>query len=126
MSEIEVWPGRPFPLGPTWNGRGTNFSLFSENAERVELCLFDEDDNEARIEVVDGANALHPLADVLRAARGLRHFLEQALREEMAEGVDVAHQCGPFKQAGRHSAAPAQASLRSLRKLGCVRRARNP
>ena len=37
----EVWPGRPFPLGPTWDGRGTNFSLFSENAERVELCLFD-------------------------------------------------------------------------------------
>ena len=42
--EPEVWPGRPFPLGPTWDGEGTNFSLFSENAERVELCLFDDDD----------------------------------------------------------------------------------
>jgi hypothetical protein len=40
---------------------------------------------------VDGANALHPLADVLRAARRLRHFLEQALREKMAEGIDMAH-----------------------------------
>jgi glycogen operon protein len=42
----DVWPGRPFPLGATWDGSGTNFSLFSENAERVELCLFDDDDEE--------------------------------------------------------------------------------
>ena len=41
MSERETWPGEPFPLGPRWDGQGTNFSLFSENAERVELCLFD-------------------------------------------------------------------------------------
>jgi glycogen operon protein len=45
-----VWPGEPFPLGPRWDGEGTNFSLFSENASRVELCLFDGDDEE-RIEV---------------------------------------------------------------------------
>jgi glycogen operon protein len=45
-----VWPGEPFPLGPRWDGEGTNFSLFSENAERVELCLFEGDDEE-RIEV---------------------------------------------------------------------------
>jgi isoamylase len=45
-----VWPGEPFPLGPLWDGRGTNFSLFSENAERVELCLFDGE-HEERIEV---------------------------------------------------------------------------
>jgi glycogen operon protein len=47
----EVWPGRPFPLGPTWDGEGTNFSLFSRNAQRVELCLFDDDDRERRIEL---------------------------------------------------------------------------
>ena len=46
-----VWPGRPFPLGPTWDGGGTNFSLYSENAERVELCLFDEDEREERVAV---------------------------------------------------------------------------
>jgi len=45
------WPGRPFPLGPTWDGQGTNFSLFSENAERVELCLFDDEGRETRIEL---------------------------------------------------------------------------
>ena len=46
-----VWPGEPFPLGATWDGGGTNFSLFSEHAERVELCLFDEEDRETRVEV---------------------------------------------------------------------------
>ncbi|HUJ91854.1 MAG TPA: hypothetical protein VLW05_04085, partial [Gaiellaceae bacterium] len=50
---MDVWPGRPFPLGATWDGEGTNFSLFSENARRVELCLFDEDDGETRIELTE-------------------------------------------------------------------------
>ncbi|MEO6409307.1 MAG: glycogen debranching protein GlgX [Burkholderiaceae bacterium] len=36
-----VWPGRPFPRGANWDGLGVNFALFSEHAERVELCLFD-------------------------------------------------------------------------------------
>jgi isoamylase len=47
----EVWPGRPFPLGATWDGQGTNFSLFSEHAEAVELCLFAEDGTETRVQV---------------------------------------------------------------------------
>jgi glycogen operon protein len=38
---MRVWPGSPYPLGATWDGEGTNFALFSENAEAVELCLFD-------------------------------------------------------------------------------------
>jgi isoamylase len=45
------WPGAPFPLGATWDGEGTNFSLTSEHAERVELCLFDRDDRETRYEL---------------------------------------------------------------------------
>ncbi|MCW3003313.1 MAG: glycogen debranching enzyme GlgX [Conexibacter sp.] len=49
----EVWPGEPFPLGPVWDREGTNFSLFSEHAERVELCLFDAEGHEERIPVVD-------------------------------------------------------------------------
>jgi len=36
-----VWPGRPYPLGASWDGEGVNFALFSEHAEKVELCLFD-------------------------------------------------------------------------------------
>jgi isoamylase len=45
----EVWPGKAYPLGATYDGAGTYFALFSEVAERVELCLFDVDGNEARI-----------------------------------------------------------------------------
>jgi len=41
MNGYTVWPGRPTPLGATPNGEGVNFALFSENATRVELCLFD-------------------------------------------------------------------------------------
>jgi isoamylase len=44
--DVEVWPGSPYPLGATYNGSGTNFALFSEVAERVQLCLFDDDGNE--------------------------------------------------------------------------------
>lgn len=38
---MRVWPGRPYPLGATWDGRGVNFSIYSENAQQIELCLFD-------------------------------------------------------------------------------------
>jgi isoamylase len=49
----EIWPGAPFPLGATWDGGGTNFAIFSENATRVELCLFDDDDEEERVELTE-------------------------------------------------------------------------
>lgn len=39
--QVSVWPGRPYPLGATWDGRGVNFAIFSAHATRVELCLFD-------------------------------------------------------------------------------------
>jgi glycogen operon protein len=51
---MRVWPGRPYPLGATWDGAGVNFALFSEHARKVELCLFDhpDADNEShRIEL---------------------------------------------------------------------------
>jgi glycogen operon protein len=37
---MKVWPGKPYPLGASWDGAGVNFALFSEHAEAVELCLF--------------------------------------------------------------------------------------
>jgi isoamylase len=46
-------PGRAFPQGATWDGEGTNFSLFSENATRVELCLYGDDGTEQRIDIHD-------------------------------------------------------------------------
>src|SRR5690349_24288070 len=41
MPPAKAWPGQPYPLGATWDGKGVNFALFSAHAEKVELCLFD-------------------------------------------------------------------------------------
>ena len=53
---MEIWPGAAYPLGATYDGSGTNFAVFSEVAERVELCLFDADGTEERyvLPEVDG------------------------------------------------------------------------
>jgi glycogen operon protein len=53
---MEIWPGTAYPLGATYDGSGVNFALFSEVAERVELCLIDDEGAETRLEVpeVDG------------------------------------------------------------------------
>ncbi len=50
---MEVWPGNAYPLGATFDGSGTNFALFSEVAEKVELCLFDDDGAETRVELTE-------------------------------------------------------------------------
>ena len=52
----EIWPGKAYPLGATYDGSGTNFAVFSEAAEQVELCLFDVDGAETRVTLpeVDG------------------------------------------------------------------------
>ena len=53
---MEIWPGKPYPLGATFDGHGTNFALFSSVADRVDLCLIDKDGTETRIKLreVDG------------------------------------------------------------------------
>lgn len=56
---MRIWPGRPYPLGATWDGSGTNFALYSENAAKVELCLFDAPDStqeSARIALPDSTD----------------------------------------------------------------------
>ncbi|WP_245646921.1 glycogen debranching protein GlgX [Microtetraspora niveoalba] len=49
----EIWPGDPYPLGAAYDGAGTNFALFTEVAEKVELCLFDEEDAEERVQLTE-------------------------------------------------------------------------
>jgi isoamylase len=58
MQKVRVWPGMPNPLGPTWDGVGTNFALFSAHAEKVDLCLFDDagDKEIARITLPEYTN----------------------------------------------------------------------
>ena len=46
---MEIWPGTAYPLGATFDGTGTNFAIFSEVAEKIELCLLDDDGTETRI-----------------------------------------------------------------------------
>ena len=55
-----VWPGEPYPLGATWDGEGINFALFSENAVKVELCLFDPSGRREveRIEIREHTNQI--------------------------------------------------------------------
>ncbi|MFT8358378.1 glycogen debranching protein GlgX [Bifidobacterium aquikefiri] len=48
---MQIRPGSMYPLGASYDGAGVNFALFSQLAEKIELCLFDDDDNETRIEM---------------------------------------------------------------------------
>ena len=48
---LQVWPGQPYPLGATYDGAGTNFAVFSEVAERIELCLLSDDGSETAVEL---------------------------------------------------------------------------
>jgi isoamylase len=99
----DVWPGKPFPLGPVYDGRGTNFSLFSENAARVELCLFDNDDVETRIEVCErtafnwhcylpgvgpGQRYGYRVHGPYEPKRGLRFNAERLLIDPYAKSID--------------------------------------
>ncbi|WJD53475.1 glycogen debranching protein GlgX [Bifidobacterium catenulatum] len=50
---MQIRPGSMYPLGASYDGAGVNFALFSQVAQKVELCLFDEEDNETRIEMTE-------------------------------------------------------------------------
>lgn len=56
---MKIWPGEPFPLGATFDGSGVNFSIFSEVADHVEVCLFDDDDNETRVRLPEVTAFIH-------------------------------------------------------------------
>jgi glycogen operon protein len=94
---MPVWPGTPYPLGATWDGAGTNFALFSEVAEQVELCLFDTDpadgrERETRIAIteVDGLVWHCYLPDVEPGQR-------YAYRVHGPYQPERGHRCNPAK-----------------------------
>ncbi|MFP3901472.1 MAG: glycogen debranching protein GlgX [Acidimicrobiia bacterium] len=89
---IEAWPGRPYPLGATYDGAGTNFSLFSEAAEAVELCLFDDDGTERRVELRE-VDAFCWHAYLPRVGVGQRYGYRVHGPYAPAEG----HRCNPSK-----------------------------
>ena len=89
--QSEIWPGTAYPLGATYDGTGTNFALFSEVAEQVELCLFDGDGAETRVDAARGRRlrvarlpAEHRAGPALRlpGARPLRPDQRPALQPD--------------------------------------------
>ncbi|MEV5738938.1 glycogen debranching protein GlgX [Microbispora rosea] len=88
----EVWPGEPYPLGATWDGVGTNFSVFSEVAERVELCLYDDRGEETRVDLpeVDGFVWHGYVPGIMPGQR-------YGLRVHGPYRPDYGHRCNPSK-----------------------------
>ncbi|HSH59699.1 MAG TPA: glycogen debranching protein GlgX [Acidimicrobiales bacterium] len=87
-----VWPGQPYPLGATYDGLGTNFSVFSEAADRVELCLFDDDGHETRIELSE-TTALCWHGYIPTIGPGQRYGFRVHGPNDPAQG----HRCNPNK-----------------------------
>jgi len=89
---MQMWPGQPYPLGATYDGAGTNFSIFSEVAERVELCLFDEDGTETRHDLPE-VTALCWHGYLPYVAPGQRY----GFRVHGPYEPDQGHRCNPNK-----------------------------
>ncbi len=89
---MEVWPGTPYPLGASYDGAGTNFALFSEVAEAVELCLLDGDGTETRIPMAE-RHALVWHAYLPRVGPGQRYGFRVHGPYEPAAG----RRCDPSK-----------------------------
>ncbi|MCU0491291.1 MAG: glycogen debranching protein GlgX [Chloroflexaceae bacterium] len=73
MTTSTIWPGKPYPLGATYDGEGVNFAVFTENASAVELCLFDTADaprESARVPVMQQTdNVWHVYLPGLKAGQ---------------------------------------------------------
>ena len=96
---MEIWPGKSYPLGATYDGTGVNFALFSEVANKVELCLIDDDGAETRVALpeVDGF---------------VWHGYLPGVQPGQRYGYRV-H--GPYDPANGHRCNPQQAAARPLR-----------
>jgi isoamylase len=89
---VEMWPGRPYPLGATFDGTGVNFALFSEVASKVELCLISEDGQETCIELIEvDGNVWHTYLP--RVQPGQRYGYRVYGPHEPNKG----HRCNPSK-----------------------------
>ncbi|CAN5863899.1 hypothetical protein BH24CHL6_BH24CHL6_14620 [soil metagenome] len=88
----KIWAGQPYPLGATYDGLGVNFALFSEVAERVELCLFDVEGTETRVDLPEVTGFVWH-GYVPQAAPGQRYGYRVHGRWAPAEG----RRCNPAK-----------------------------
>ncbi|OKL47727.1 glycogen debranching enzyme GlgX [Boudabousia liubingyangii] len=89
---MEIWPGKPYPLGANYDGSGTNFALYSSVATAVELCLLDDELNETRIPLTEvDASVWHAYLPGLRP--GQRYGFRVYGPFDPAQG----HRCDPSK-----------------------------
>jgi glycogen operon protein len=103
---MKIWPGSPYPLGASYDGGGTNFAIFSEHAERVQLCLFDDDGNETSVDlperealvwhgylprVVPGQRYGYRVHGPYDPANGLRYNPSKLLLDPYAKAIDGAN-----------------------------------
>ncbi|MFS0884447.1 glycogen debranching protein GlgX [Aeromicrobium sp. 179-A 4D2 NHS] len=89
---MQPWPGSPYPLGATFDGTGTNFAVFSESAEFVELCLFDDAGNETRVRLEEVDGFVHH-GFLLGVAPGQRY----GFRVHGPYDPENGHRCNPNK-----------------------------
>ena len=89
---LQIRPGDPLPLGAHWDGHGTNFSVFSEVATGVDLCLFDEDGHERRVKLPE-VTAFCWHAYLPRVGPGQRYGFRVRGPWDPAAG----HRCNPAK-----------------------------
>jgi len=89
---VEIWPGHAYPLGARFDGAGTNFAVFSEVAEAIELCLFDEAGRETRVELPELTG--HVRHGYLPNCRPGQHY---GLRVHGPWDPEQGHRCNPNK-----------------------------
>lgn len=82
MSELELYPGHPYPLGPTWDGKGVNFSIYAGHATAVELCLFE-----------DNCGSNHTVVNLFERSSQIWHIYIPGIRPGQCYGYRV---YGPF------------------------------
>lgn len=89
---MDIWPGKPYPLGATYDGSGVNFALFSAIADQVELCLIDDDQNEERIELSEvDAHVWHAYIPNLQPGQRYGYRVHGPYAPERG------HRCNPAK-----------------------------
>ncbi len=89
---MQIWPGKPYPLGATYDGAGVNFALFSEVATKVELCLIADDGSETKIELAETDAYVHH-AYLPGIQPGQRYGFRVSGPYEPSQG----HRCNPTK-----------------------------
>jgi isoamylase len=89
---MQIWPGRPYPLGATYDGAGANFALFSEVADKVELCLIADDGTETRVELVETDAFVHHAY-----IPGIQPGQRYGYRVHGPYAPEQGHRCNPAK-----------------------------